>query len=149
MPTIEGRYLLDTNVLIYATLHNDPRAEPARRAIEQGSRADCEAFLSVQNLAEMYPNLTGPKTQPTDTPAEASEKIRRLAALPHVQVLPVTPAVIEKALELAELHQTRRQKFFDMQLAATLLLHDIPLLVTENESDFAAIQEIRTLNPFI
>jgi len=148
MSTIEGRFLLDTNVLIYASLDDDPRAERARDAIGQGRRADCEAFVSVQNLAEMYPNLTGPKTQPPDTPAEASEKIRRLASLPYVQVLPVTFAVVHRALELAELHQVRRQKFFDMQLAATLLVHDIPTLVTENSDDFAMIPEISVVNPF-
>ena len=47
MPTIEGRYLLDTNVLIYASLGNDPRCEQARRAIEQGRRPDREAFVSI------------------------------------------------------------------------------------------------------
>ncbi len=148
MPTIEGRYLLDTNVLIYASLDNDPRCEQARQAIEQGRRPDCEAFMSVQNLAEMYPNLTGPKTQPPDTPVEASEKIRRLAALSYVQVLPVSFAVIHLALELAERYQVRRQKFFDMQLAATLILHDISTLVTENAGDFTAIPEIRVVDPF-
>lgn len=40
MPTIEGRYLLDTNVLIYASLDNDPHCE-------QGRRPDCEAFVSI------------------------------------------------------------------------------------------------------
>ena len=55
MPTIEGRYLIDTNVLIYATLERDSRAERAREAIARGQHPDCEAFVSVQNLAEMYP----------------------------------------------------------------------------------------------
>ena len=148
MAKIDGRYLLDTNVLIYATLEGDPRAAKARETVEQGSRDECEAFVSVQNLTEMYPNLSGPKTDPPDTAAEAGEKIRRLASLPYVQVLPMTPEIVRKALELAEQHQVRRQKFFDMQLAATLLVHDIPTLVTENTSDFSAIAEIRAINPF-
>ena len=74
MRTIEGRFLLDTNVLIYASLENDPRADRAREAIEFGRRADCEAYVSVQNLAEMYPNLTGPKTQPPIPPPRRARR---------------------------------------------------------------------------
>lgn len=96
----------------------------------------------------MYPNLTGPKKQPPDTPTQAREKIRRIAALPWLQVLPVTPALVERALELAQRHEVRRQRFFDMQLAATMLVHGIPTVVTENTRDFAAIPEIYVVNPF-
>jgi predicted nucleic acid-binding protein len=148
MLAVEGRFLLDTNVLIYATLDNDPRAVQARAAIEHGKRADCEAFVSVQNLAEMYPNLTGPKTEPPDSPHEASQKIIRLASLTYVEVLPITVAVTLKALELAERYQVARQRFFDMQLVAALVVYDIPTLVTENKADFAAIAEIAAVNPF-
>lgn len=145
---MRGRFLIDTNVLIYASLSGDSRAEIARSTIEIGRRANCEAFVSVQNLAEMYPNLTGPKTDPPDTPAEASEKIRRLAVLPYVQILPVTFAAVQLALVLTDRYQVRRQKYFDMQLAATLLLNDVATIVTENEVDFTAIPDIRVVNPF-
>jgi len=148
MREIEGRYLIDTNVLIYATLEQDSRTERARAAIANGAQSNCEAYISVQNLSEMYPNLTGPKTLPPDTPEQAAEKISRLAGLPYLQVLPITPAVILKALQLAEQRQVRRQRFFDMQLAATLLVHDIPTLVTENTADFVGIEGIEAISPF-
>lgn len=147
MATIKGRYLVDTNVLIYATLEQDARRESAREAIAHGKRDDCEAFISVQNLAEMYPNLTGPKTQPPDTPQQASEKITRLASLAYVQVLPVTASVVHKALQMASQHDVRRQRFFDIQLAATMLVHDIPTILTENTEDFADIPGIQAVNP--
>jgi predicted nucleic acid-binding protein len=148
MPTINGRYLIDTNVLIYATLADDPRSARARQIIERGREADCEAFVSVQNFAEMYPNLTGPKKQPPDSPAEARAKITQLAALPYLEVLPLTTSIMLRALELAEARGVRRQKFFDMQLAATLLVYNIPTLVTENVEDFADIAQLQVVNPF-
>ena len=47
-------------------------------------------FVSVQNLAEMYPNLTGPKNQPPDSPVMARDKIRSLSRLRGLTVLPLT-----------------------------------------------------------
>jgi predicted nucleic acid-binding protein len=64
---LRGRVLVDTNVLIYATLAVDPRHEKSREALALRHRAEVELFVSVQNLAEMYPNLTGPKNQPPDS----------------------------------------------------------------------------------
>jgi predicted nucleic acid-binding protein len=148
MPTINGRYLIDTNVLIYATLADDPRSERARQVIERGRDAGCESLVSVQNLAEMYPNLTGPKKQPPDSPAEARSKIAQLAALPYLEVLPLTTSILLCALQLAQERGIRRQKYFDMQLAATLRVHNIPTLVTENEEDFADIPQLQVVNPF-
>ena len=39
-----------------------------------------ERYVSVQNLAEMYPSLTGPKMQIPDTPAIANRKIASIAS---------------------------------------------------------------------
>jgi predicted nucleic acid-binding protein len=78
---LSGRVLVDTNVLIYATLAADPRHGRAREVLAQRHRPEVALFVSVQNLAEMYPNLTGPKNQPPDSPELAREKIRSLARL--------------------------------------------------------------------
>ena len=59
---VTGRVLVDTNVLIYATLAGDPRHGCAREVLALRHRDDVELCVSVQNLAEMFPNLTGPKT---------------------------------------------------------------------------------------
>jgi len=41
-----------------------------------------------------------------------------------------------------------RQRYFDFQLAATMLLEGISEIVTENEADFAALPGIHAINPF-
>lgn len=68
---LKGRILVDTNVLIYATLMGDSRHGVAREILALRHHPEVELFISVQNLAEMYPNLTGPKNQPPDSPAVA------------------------------------------------------------------------------
>jgi len=150
MPVEEmaGRILLDTNVLIYATLTGDPRHAKARAALAQRHRAEVELFVSVQNLAEMYPNLTGPKNQPPDSPELAREKIRSLARLRGLTVLPLTLETAQLALDLCVAAGVTRQSYFDRQLAALMIREKIPLILTENVKDFTGIEGITPVNPF-
>jgi len=146
MGTADPRVLLDTNVLIYATLEEDPRFERSRDLLVGTGRG--ERYVSVQNLAEMYPNLTGPKMQPPDAPAAARAKILSIASLPTLQVLPLTGDVQAIALELCEKYGITRQRYFDAQLVATMMAHGIRTLLTENDRDFKDMSEIQAVNPF-
>ena len=142
----EERVLIDTNILIYATLENDPRSERSRELLL--AKGGQDRFTSVQNLAEMYPNLTGPKMEQPDDPAMARAKIQSIASLPSVQVLPLTGDVQSVALELCEKYGITRQRYYDAQLAATMVVHGIRTLLTENAGDFKDMTEIRAVNPF-
>ena len=144
-----GRILLDTNLLIYATLAADPRHARAREVLAQRHRPNVELFISVQNLAEMYPNLTGPKNQPPDSPELAREKIRSLARLRGLTVLPLTLETAQLALDLCVLGHVTRQAYFDRQLAALMIRESIPLILTENLKDFTGIDGITPANPFV
>ena len=48
---LSGRILVDTNVLIYATLRNDARYEKANEVLEMRHEDGVELCISVQNLA--------------------------------------------------------------------------------------------------
>ena len=148
MPTLSGRCLIDTNVLLYATLRDDPRHEAAMSVIEQARAGAFDMCVSVQNLAEMYPNLTGRKRRPPDSPQLARRKIESIARLRFVQLIPVDDSVILKTLELCEDYGVRRQDYFDMQIVAAMLINNVPTLATENATDFRVVKEIRTVNPF-
>lgn len=145
---MSGNFLVDSNILIYATLAGDRRHAAALEVLDRRRLPGCRMFISAQNLAEMFPTLTGPRTQPTDSPALARKKIRAVASLHPCTVLPVTRQVVDLALELCETHNISRQRYFDMQIVATMLLEGIPEIVTENTSDFEGIPGIRAVNPF-
>lgn len=145
---LAGRALVDTNVLIYATLAADPRHERARLVLAQRQRPEVELFISVQNLAEMYPNLTGPKNQPPDSPELAREKIRSLTRLRGLTVLPLTVETTHLALDLCVEGGVTRQDYFDRQLAALMIREKIAVILTENTDDFRDIPGITPLNPF-
>jgi len=145
---LTGRVLIDTNVLIYATLTSDPRHVRAKEVLSLRHRTGVELFVSVQNLAEMYPNLTGPKNQPPDDPVQARAKIQSLSRLRGVNVLPLTLESVHGALDLCVTGNISRQKYFDRQIAAVMLREGIPVILTENIADFEGIDGITPLNPF-
>lgn len=145
---LTGKVLVDTNVLIYATLANDPRHQKAQEVLALRHNAEVELFISVQNLAEMYPNLTGPKNQPPDSPAMAREKIQAISRLRSLTVLPLTLSAVHLALDLCVTGGITRQRYFDQQLAALMLCEDIPLILTENDKDFLGMEGITPINPF-
>ncbi len=132
-----------------------PRSQPIhgtsghRRILALRKRAGVELFISVQNLAEMYPNLTGPKNQPPDSPALAREKIQALSRLRGLTVLPLTLDSVHRALELCVSGGITKQKYFDRQLAALMLREDIPVILTENDKDFSGVEGITPINPFV
>jgi len=145
---LSGRILVDSNVLIYATLRDDPRHEKALEVLSLRFRREIDLCVSVQNLAEMYPNLTGPKNNQPDSPELARRKIESIAGLGSVTVLPLTVSITRRALRLCQAHDIKRQQYFDMQLAATMLEEGIGVLMTENTKDFNVVEGIRAVNPF-
>lgn len=146
MKAAERRILVDTSTLIYATLEDDRRYARSRDLLLAPGGG--ERFVSAQNLAEMYPNLTGPKLEHPDPPPLALAKILSISALPTLQVLPLTGDVQAIALELSEKYGIVRQRSFDAQLVATMIVHGIGTLLTESARDFAAMKEIRAVDPF-
>ncbi len=143
-----GRCLIDTNVLIYATLSDDARHLTALRVLEWARQGSIEAVVSVQNLAEMFPNLTGPKRKPPDAPELARRKIESIARLRYLSVLPITPATVLQTLALCAAHGIRQQDYFDAQLAATMLEHEVPTVITEDPGVFSKFAKVHTYNPF-
>lgn len=145
---LKGSFLIDTNVLIYATLGADPRFAAARKVIDARLKESARAYVSAQNLSEMYANLTGPKTNPSDSPEAAREKIEAIAGLHRLTILPVTREVVARALELCQEHSVTRQRYFDMQLVAAMQIAGVDTVVTENSSDFDGVEGLVVVNPF-
>jgi predicted nucleic acid-binding protein len=118
--------LLDTNILIYLA---QPGGEKLQARIVSTSPA---ASLISRVEALGFDRIT----------AEESARLEKVFA--WMEVLPVDDAVAEAAILL---RRVRRMKLGDALIAATALLHDLPL-VTRNEEDFKHVAGLRVLNPF-
>ncbi|HEX9117241.1 MAG TPA: PIN domain-containing protein [Anaerolineae bacterium] len=136
------RILVDTNVVVYAY----DRSEPAKQAQAltvlnelAGSRA---GVLSAQVLSEFFNAVTRRIVDPL-TFEEAYARVRNLMlAWP---VLDITPLIVLEAARGAVQHQMR---IWDAQIWATARLNQIPVIFSEDFSDGAVVEGIRTVNPF-
>lgn len=148
MAAVKGRCLIDTNILLYAFKKDDRRHPRSLSILEQAQSGDIQAVVSVQNLAELYPNLTGPKSVPPDPPQIAVEKIRRLLAAPFIEVVNITQTTIILALEFCQRYRIKKQNYFDAQLVAIMIENEIPTIITENKKDFQIFKDISAISPF-
>ncbi len=138
-----GRILVDTNVVVYAY----DRSESARQAQAMQVLDDLivsrTGVISAQVLIEFFNAVTRRIAAPL-TLEEAHERIRNLImAWP---VLEITPLIVLEAARGASQHQMR---IWDAQIWATARLNQIPVIFSEDFSDGAVVEGIRTVNPFV
>ena len=127
---------IDTNILIHATLIQDPdKHEKAKKFLEEIVQTK-EYLISLQVIGEYYAVIT--RTAP-QLKKEARELIETLAEKENI--VHYTMGDLENALKLA-----RKGKFWDTLLAVTYKSSGAKAIATENEKDFKNL--IETINPF-
>ena len=131
--------LLDTNLLGRMTDRADPQYAAAHRAVRILRTQKDEPLIVPQNLFEFWAVATRAKAQNglAMTPDRAALWIgyfRRLCSL-----LPDRPELAMVWLELVKAHAIKGFKAHDARLAAAMLTHKIPRLLTFNGADFKAL----------
>ncbi len=118
--------LLDSNILIYGA---------------SGSHASLDAILDRRDLA--VASLTRIETLGFHRLSELERRWLE-AAFAAMRVLPLDPEVENQAIAL---RQAQRMALADAVIAATALVHHLPL-VTRNVSDFLRVPDLAIINPF-
>jgi len=136
------RFLVDTNVLIYA--YDRSEATKQLRAREVLSRLVDEGsgVLSTQVLAEFFSAATR-KLPERMTPREGYVHLQEYAR--SWRVVSVTPEIILESARGAVEYQF---PFYDAQLWATAKHNRIPRVLTEDFSHGTRIEGVEFLNPF-
>ena len=119
--------ILDSNIIIYAAA---PDGDRLRRLIARRSPA-VSAISYVEVLG--YHRLQ---------PREKAYFERFFAA---AEILPITAAVLDRAINL---RQQRQMGLADALIAATALAYG-RALVTRNTADFAWVADLRMVDPFM
>ena len=118
--------LLDSNILIYGAEEGEPRLDAIL------ARSD----LAVASVSRI------------ETPGyhRLSDAERRglEAAIARMTVLALEDTVVERAISL---RQERKMALADAIIAATALVHQLPL-VTRNVDDFKHVAGLEIVNPF-
>lgn len=125
---------VDTNVLVYAALENDPRSEPARALLATG------VVFSVQALNEFVSAACKLRRKWSEI-QEALAFLEAICPTPS----PLTLATHRLALEIA---QRFRYHIFDSLMIAAALEASSDTLYSEDLQNGQKIGELTIRNPF-
>jgi len=148
MKTGNGSFFVDTNVLVYAAITNDPRHKVAKELLMDSGQGIL--YISPQIVTEFYSTITSSKrvTEPY-LPLEAIAFLETLLAYEHISVLAITPGIPARLFELLRNRDVRGPHVFDLQIAATMLAHGVTKLFTYNGADFKQLPDIEVVDPSV
>jgi predicted nucleic acid-binding protein len=137
-----ARAFLDTNVLIYATIQDDPRGDRARTLLVVEQLTGVELIFSIQMLNE-FVSVTRKKLR-----KEWSETFQALALLDRIcpNPLPLTLSIHRRALDVA---QRYGYSFYDSLGIAAALEASCSTLYSEDMHDGQQIDGLTIRNPFV
>ena len=137
--TVEGRFSLDTNILVYAVDRDaGDRRELALEIVDQAARGDC--VLTLQALAEFFHATTRKRLLPA---AQARALIGDWRSLFTIAVADAN--ALSDAMDAVSEH---RVSFWDAMLWATARRAGCSALVSEDLQDGRRLGGVEIVNPF-
>ena len=137
--TVEGRFSLDTNILVYAVDRDaGERHDRSRTLLGRAARRDC--VLTVQALAEFFHATTRKNLLPL---AHASGFVRDWLAV--FQVAAADTSALIDAMDAVEEH---RLSFWDAMLWATVRQSGCSAILSEDMQDGRRLGGVEIVNPF-
>ena len=142
--------LVDTNIPLRIAQVGHPHRQIALDALELLTLRDQERFaIAPQSLCEMYVVCTRPVSANGGfgmTAPQACAEIASARAL--FELLPETAQVYPTWEGLVAKYSIQGKRAHDVRLAALMIQHRVPKILTFNDADFRFITEIQVLNPF-
>jgi predicted nucleic acid-binding protein len=137
------RYLVDTNVLVYAYDPTDETKRDRAGLILEGLGSRGWGALSSQILGEFFVTVTRKIPWPL-TPAEAERSLMNYVRSWNVYDL--TPAIVMEAVRGLQRYQF---SYWDSLIWATAKINGIPNVLSEDFGDGVLLEGVRFLNPFL
>ena len=137
--TVKGRFIFDTNILIYAIdCDAGHKHNYSKNLIEQAARRDC--VLTVQVLGEFFHATTRKNLLDTSL---CSKFVRDW--LEVFDTISATDSVFIEAIETVENHHL---SFWDAMLWATARQAGCSVLISEDMQDGWRLQGLEVINPY-
>lgn len=137
-----SRFLVDTNVLVYAYDPRDAAKCAAAREVLKVLGEEGQGVLTAQILGEFYRVVTR-RIAPPVTHVEAQRSVTTFARTWTVHDL--TRWTILEAVRGVRQHGL---SFWDSAIWASAKLNQVPNILTEDFSDGALVEGVRFVNPF-
>lgn len=140
---MNGRVLLDTNILVYIYDTQETAKQERAIAVTDQLIRSGRAVISTQVMGEFFMATT--RTRRTLlTPAEALTRMRNYLAACHV--VDVTRLITLEAIRGVEIHHFG---FWDAQIWATARLNQIEEVYSEDFATGSTVEGVRFVNPFL
>lgn len=141
MTVMNGRFLVDTNILIYVYDQTEPRKQAIAEEVYDRLILSGQGVISTQIMAEFFNAATRRLTD--RMPPE--EAYRRLELYERAwNVVAITPPIVLEAARGAVDHQLN---FWDALIWATAKLNQIPVILSEDFRSGASLEGVRFINP--
>lgn len=141
MTVMNGRFLVDTNILIYVYDQTEPRKQARAEEVYDRLILSGQGVISTQIMAEFFNAATRRLTD--RMPPE--EAYRRLELYERAwNVVAITPPIVLEAARGAVDHQLN---FWDALIWATAKLNQIPVILSEDFRSGASLEGVRFINP--
>jgi predicted nucleic acid-binding protein len=139
---MNGRFLVDTNVLVYAYDRSEP--EKQIRALEVLDRlAETQrGAITAQVMGEFFVAVTRKIPAPL-SPTQAMERVQNYWL--SWRLLDLTPMIVLEAARGVRDHQF---SYWDAQIWAAARLNQIPVVLSEDFNPGSAVEGVRFVNPF-
>ena len=140
--------IVDTNVLAYATNADAPNHTASRALLDAAHNPSARLYLTSQILCEFYSVITNPRRVANpSSPAQASQIVSALLALPGIRILPTPARTATVLMELLQRHPVTGAQIFDLQIVATMKVNNVRRIYTFNTADFAVFPELTVVVP--
>ncbi|MBE9007977.1 PIN domain-containing protein [Fortiea sp. LEGE XX443] len=140
---MNGRVLLDTNILVYIYDPLDAAKQTQASAITDRLIRSGKAVISTQIMGEFFMATTRSRRLLL-TPAEALERMRIYLAACHV--VDITRLITLEAIRGVETHNFQ---FWDAQIWATARLNQIEEIYSEDFASGSMVEGVRFTNPLM
>jgi toxin-antitoxin system PIN domain toxin len=137
----DRRCVLDTNLLVYSTVIDNPWHDQSRRWLTGLQDKRNTLCITTQILREYLVVLTrGTVFETAFSPQEALQALKGF--LPSLHVLGQPEDSVPILIDLISRYQVKGKHIHDANVVAVMLTHNILRLVTFNQKDFKHFEEI-------
>ncbi len=146
MAMMGGKTFIDTNVLFRARIKSQNLHDEAKRLIDGQINVGAELWISRQIIREFLVHVTRP--QSVSQPMSAIEVESEVNVLQSVfSIADETSAVTDQLIRLIKQYPTGGKQIHDANIVATMLVHGIDSLLTQNIDDMKRFEKVITLIP--
>jgi len=137
-----GKYLVDTNILVYAYDRSEPDKQAKALELVDTLARDNSGYLSPQILAEFFTVVTRKIAAPLSMEQGYASLSNYIQSW---DIVDLTSAIV---LEGARGVIDHRLSFGDSLIWATARMNQIPAILSEDFSHNSVIEGVRFINPF-